>query len=65
MDSWQAGAAAIDITGPVGAMLGGYGGRTHGAGYEVGCALSEPECAEMIIDAAVALVRSLYDEEES
>lgn len=31
MDMWQAGAAAVDITGPVGALLGGYGGRTHGA----------------------------------
>ena len=31
MDHWQAGAAVVDITGPVGATLGGYGGRTHGA----------------------------------
>ena len=31
MDTWQAGAAVVDITGPIGAMLGGYGGRTHGA----------------------------------
>jgi neutral ceramidase len=32
------------------------------AGYEVGCALFAPEAAEMIIDAAVRLVRSLYEE---
>lgn len=31
MAGFEAGAAVADITGPVGATLGGYGGRTHGA----------------------------------
>jgi hypothetical protein len=31
------------------------------AGYEVGCALFEPNCADQIIDASAALVRSLYE----
>lgn len=31
MEQFQAGVAVVDITGPVGGMLGGYGGRTHGA----------------------------------
>jgi len=58
LDTWLAGGAVVDITGPVGATLGGYGGRTHGAS-----GIHDPLCVRTLVlaDGTTSIVLAVCD----